>query len=368
MKENKIKIIGAGALVGILAALLVKFGNPVNMGVCVACFYRDIVGALGLHRAAVVQYLRPEIPGFILGAFIISITKGEFKSRGGSSPLIRFVLGFFLMIGALVFLGCPLRMILRLANGDLNALVGLFGYIVGIYVGIQFLKKGFTLGRSTDQPKASGYIMPAFAVILLVLLFTAPSFILFSEKGPGAMAAPIVISLIAGLLVGAVLQRTRLCTAGGIRDVFLIKDSHLTWGLIGIFVFALLGNIVFNFETFKIGFEGQPIAHNEHIWNFLGMVLAGITAVLLGGCPLRQTILAGEGDADAAVTILGLMAGAAFAHNFGLAASPKGVGVNGKIAVIVGFVVISMIAYGVIMSTKKQSSKMIEKGGVKVGE
>ncbi|MGF7058275.1 YedE family putative selenium transporter [Brassicibacter mesophilus] len=363
MKNNKWLIVGSGALVGVLAALLVKFGNPVNMGVCVACFYRDIAGALGLHRAAVVQYIRPEIPGFILGAFIIAKFKGEFKARGGSSPILRFILGFFLMIGALVFLGCPLRMILRLANGDLNALVGVVGYIAGILIAIQFLKRGFTLGRSVKQTQAAGYTMPTIAIVLLVLLIVGPSFILFSQEGPGSMAAPIAISLIAGLLVGGVLQRTRLCTAGGFRDAFLIKDFHFLWGLIGIFVFALLGNLIFNFETFKIGFEGQPIAHADHVWNFLGMALVGLTAVLLGGCPLRQTILAGEGDTDAAVTILGLIVGAAFAHNFGLAASPKGVPANGKIAVIIGFIAVIAIAVSVISSVNKNRKVLIQKEG-----
>ena len=37
-----------------------------------------------------------------------------------------------------------------------------------------------------------------------------------------------------------------------------------------------------------------------------------------------QPILAGEGNTDSAVTVLGLMAGAAFAHNFGLASSGEG--------------------------------------------
>ena len=56
MRKGPILI--AGGVIGLLAALLVKFGNPVNMGICVACFYRDIAGALGLHRAEVVQYIR----------------------------------------------------------------------------------------------------------------------------------------------------------------------------------------------------------------------------------------------------------------------------------------------------------------------
>ncbi|GAJ19481.1 unnamed protein product, partial [marine sediment metagenome] len=47
----KTLIILAGLVMGILAALLVNWGNPPNMGICVARFMRDIDGALGLHRA-----------------------------------------------------------------------------------------------------------------------------------------------------------------------------------------------------------------------------------------------------------------------------------------------------------------------------
>ena len=49
------------------------------------------------------------------------------------------------MIGALAFLGCPLRMVLRLAGGDGNALVGLVGFAIGIFVGTLFMKRGFSL-------------------------------------------------------------------------------------------------------------------------------------------------------------------------------------------------------------------------------
>lgn len=361
--NNKTKVIVSGGLIGILAALLVKFGNPVNMGVCVACFLRDIAGGLGLHRAEVVQYIRPEIMGFILGAFIISKLTGEFKARGGSSPLIRFFLGFFLMLGALVFLGCPLRAILRLANGDLNALVGIIGYSFGIFIGAQFIKNGFSLGRSVSQPKISGYIMPLTSIMLLIFLLLAPAFIFFSTEGPGSMTAPVALALGAGLAIGIAIQRTRLCTAGGIRDAFLIKDFHFLWGLIGIFIFAIIGNLALNPELFKVGFTEQPIAHSDHIWNFLGMTLAGICAVLLGGCPLRQSILAGEGDTDAGITILGLTLGAAFAHNFGIAASPKGVPSNGKVAVVVGLVIVVFIAVSVVKSAKSERENQLQKGG-----
>ena len=131
-------IIVVGAVIGVAAILLQKFGNPANMGICVACFERDIAGGLGLHRAAIVQYVRPEIIGFVLGSLGMALAVGEFRPRGGSSPLVRFVLGMVAAIGALVFLGCPWRTILRLAGGDGNALFGLAGLVCGIAGGTLF--------------------------------------------------------------------------------------------------------------------------------------------------------------------------------------------------------------------------------------
>lgn len=354
---GKRKMFIYGGIIGLIGAILMRLGNPGNMGICIACFWRDIAGALGLHRAEVVQYIRPEIIGIIFGTFAISYLTGDFKVKGGSSPLIRFILGFFLMIGALVFLGCPLRMVLRLANGDLNALIGLAGYVSGIFVGVLFLKKGFTLGKSIDQAKVAGFIYPIFAIILLIFLVVKPAFILFSTEGPGSMAAPIIISLVLGAIVGIALQRSRICTAGAFRDIILIKDSYFLWGLIGLFVFALIGNLALNFSTFKISFEGQPVAHTNQLWNFLGMTLVGLCSVLLGGCPIRQTVLASQGDTDAGITVFGLIVGAAFAHNFGLASSAKGATANGKVAVIIGLVFVMALAYGVLVTTKKSKSQ-----------
>ena len=65
MKE-KAAIIIAGVVLGLAALLLAWYGNPANMGFCIACFLRDIAGGLGLHRAEAVQYLRPEIAGLVL--------------------------------------------------------------------------------------------------------------------------------------------------------------------------------------------------------------------------------------------------------------------------------------------------------------
>ncbi len=341
--SGKKGIILVGAIVGFVAVVLVRFGNPVNMGLCIICFIRDTAGALGLHRAGVVQYIRPELIGLALGAFLMAARSKEYYSRGGSAPFTRFVLGFLVTIGALMFLGCPLRMVLRLAGGDLNALMGLAGFVVGILIGIAFLNKGFTLKRTYALSRFEGYLFPAVQLGLLVLLVAAPAFVFFSEKGPGAAHAPIILSLIAGLIIGIGAQKTRLCMVGGIRDLIMFKDWHLISGFIAIFVAALAGNIVTG--TFNMGFEGQPVAHADGLWNFLGMLLAGLGSVLLGGCPMRQIVLGAEGNIDSVITVLGMFAGAAFAHNFSLAASPAGPAPNGQVAVIIGLIVVLLIGY-----------------------
>jgi len=344
IKSEKTGIIFAGVSIGLIAALLVKLGNPVNMGFCIACFLRDISGALGLHRAAAVQYIRPEIIGLVLGSLLVALRHKEFSARGGSSPITRFFLGFFVMIGCLMFLGCPFRMILRLAGGDGNALFGLLGFAVGILCGVFFLNRGYSLRRTYRQSCCEGLALPVMMAVLLVLLLLAPAFIFFTQSGggPGALHSGVFFSLIAGLAVGAMAQRTRLCMVGGIRDVVLFGDLRLLSGFAAVFAAALTANLALG--LFSPGFAAQPVAHTDGLWNALGMLLCGFGCVLLGGCPLRQLVLVGEGNADSAISVLGLMIGAAFAHNFGLAASANGPTTNGKIAVVIGIVVVTAIA------------------------
>jgi uncharacterized membrane protein YedE/YeeE len=43
---------------------------------------------------------------------------------------------------------------------------------------------------------------------------------------------------------------------------------------------------------------------------------------LAGGCSCRQLFLAGEGDGDSAIFVLGVITGAGLSHNFALAGAP----------------------------------------------
>ena len=154
------------------------------------------------------------------------------------------------------------------------------------------------------------------------------------------------------------------CMVGGLRDAFMLKDFHLLYGFVAIFVVTLVGNLAMG--KFHLGFALQPIAHSAHLWNLLGMVLVGWGSVLLGGCPLRQLILAAQGNGDSAVTVFGMIVGAALAHNFGLAGNPDskseagelivgGISNAGKIAVVLGLVV--MLVVVILNLPKKEEAK-----------
>lgn len=352
MRKETTTILIAGTVIGVASTVLVKLGNPSNMGLCMACFERDIAGALGLHDFHATAWIRPEIIGILLGAFLTALFTREFRPEGGSSPALRFLLAMFVMIGALAFLGCPTRMVLRLGGGDLNALVGLVGFTCGIGVGVFLLRAGFNLGRTHKQRGPESLVMPAVMVGLLLLVIFLPA---FKEGGPihvGTKGHPgcegtaasqgvgIAVSLGIGLLVGILAQRSRLCFVGGIRDLILIRSGLLLCGFVAIFVVGLAGNLIVG--NFNLGFENQPIAHTAHLWNFFGMALVGLGSVLLGGCPFRQLVLAGNGNTDSALTIFGMIAGAAVAHNFGLV---KAASVYGKGAVVLGLVLVIIIGF-----------------------
>lgn len=347
------KLTLSGVVIGLLVMLLAMSGNPANMAICVACFIRDAAGALKLHTAAPVQYFRPEIVGFVCGSFLISMATKEYRSTAGSAPMVRFLLGAVMMIGALVFLGCPLRMVLRMSAGDLNAYVALIGFAGGVATGSCFLKKGFSLGRSYETKSLSGAVLPVLLAALLVIGVATGAYAA-STEGPGSKHAPLLLALMVALVIGALAQKSRMCFAGSIRDVILMKNFDLLSIIAALFAVMIIYNIATG--NFHLSFSGQPIAHSQHLWNILGMYVVGFAAVLAGGCPLRQLILAGQGSSDSAVTFLGMLLGAAFAHNFNLvgsaakaatatdAAVPGGPAMPGKIAVIVCIVLLFVIA------------------------
>ena len=93
-----------GALLGLGGVFLTYLGNPANSGICVSCFMENVAGALQLHGDLRMSYIRPELIGFLLGSFLFALQTGRFRVRGGSSPAVRFIMGFLSSWAALSLL------------------------------------------------------------------------------------------------------------------------------------------------------------------------------------------------------------------------------------------------------------------------
>ncbi len=217
---KKIYII-AGAVIGIGTVLLSYFGNPANTGLCISCFMRNISGAIGLHDNIRLQYLRPEIMAIVIGSFLVALFTREFKPTSGSSPILRFFIGILLIVGCSVYIGCPIKMVLRIASGDLAAWVGVLGLAGGVWAGLQFLERGFRLGLSQETSRANGAIFPVLMSVFVVFLLIKAPFVNFSVKGSASLHAPVWISLGIGLLVGVFAQLSGFCVTGGLSRLFL---------------------------------------------------------------------------------------------------------------------------------------------------
>ena len=331
----------SGAVLGIVAAFLAYAGNPANMGICAACFLRDTSGALGFHSVQTLQYLRPELIGLVLGGFLASLfwTK-EFAPKNSTATFSSFFLGVFAMIGALVFLGCPWRAFLRLGGGDMTAIAGFLGLVAGVGIGLFFKKNGYKVDESVSVSKNIGFLPVIFSVLLLLALVfglkIGENGALFSSvKGPAAQHAALFISLIGGLVVGVFMQKSKFCSVGAFARAYK-GDFSMFWGVVAIIAFASIANLALG--QYKFGFEAQPIAHNDFVWNFLGMVLAGLCFSLSEGCPGKHLVQMGTGNLHSGIFVIGMMAGAGFAHNFLLASSPAGITPYAPWAVGLGFV------------------------------
>lgn len=331
----------SGAVLGIVAAFLAYAENPANMGICAACFLRDTSGALGFHSVQTLQYLRPELIGLVLGGFLASLfwTK-EFAPKNSTATFSSFFLGVFAMIGALVFLGCPWRAFLRLGGGDMTAIAGFLGLAAGVGIGLFFKKNGYKVDESVSISKNIGFLPVIFSVLLLLALVfglkIGENGALFSSvKGPAAQHAALFISLIGGLVVGVFMQKSKFCSVGAFARAYK-GDFSMFWGVVAIIAFATIANLALG--QYKFGFEAQPIAHNDFVWNFLGMVLAGLCFSLSEGCPGKHLVQMGTGNLHSGIFVIGMMAGAGFAHNFLLASSPAGITPYAPWAVGLGFV------------------------------
>src|SRR5436190_406686 len=207
------------AAIGALAASLVVLGNPGNMGICGACFARDVAGSLGLQTTGP-AIMRPEFAATALGAFAAALLSGRGIGRSGGHAGARFVLCMFMAFCALVFLGCPFRLLQRLGGGDPTAWLALPGFVAGVGLGMTIERRGPTIGKTQPAPAFVGLLGPLAAAGLLALLVAGA----LRGPGPGDAGppahAPWLASLGLALVAGALLSATGFCAVSAARQVF----------------------------------------------------------------------------------------------------------------------------------------------------
>ncbi|MGA1870005.1 MAG: YedE family putative selenium transporter [bacterium] len=331
-----------GTLLGVVGVILVCLGNPINSGFCVSCFMEHIAGALHLHSIERMSYLRPEILGFILGSFLCAYLTGTFKPKSGISlPLVRLLMGIYIMIGAGLFIGCPIKAAFRLGAGDLTAIAGILGFIAGVWVGLGFIKNRFTLERKREAHPIDAFLLPLLIIFLILAYGIKAHFLITGTYGPAAMHAPFLIALIVSVGIGFSAQRSTFCMMAGVRNFLMSKDTLLLSGILSLLVSSLVMCLALGY--FKLGMFGQPGSHLAHGWSFGGMFLVGALSTFANGCPFRQLIMAGEGNIDAGITVIGMLIGAGIVHNWLLRSTLAGPTFQGEIALLTGIIFILIL-------------------------
>ena len=134
-----------------------------------------------------------------------------------------------------------------------------------------------------------------------------------------------IASLVQGLIIGYLGQRTRLCFIAGYRDFMMARDTTLLKGILGTLVGALGGFILFNalggnVPAFPMLSATAALAsRSTWLWTIVGGLGVGIVGVLSGGCPFRMHVLACEGKKTYWSYLIGFYVGLIF---FNLVTSP----------------------------------------------
>lgn len=144
------------------------------------------------------------------------------------------------------------------------------------------------------------------------------------SKDAAIIAVPVV-TLILGLLIGWLAQRSGFCSIGGFRDFFMFRHTRLLYGYIALIIGAFIGFLIFwllspaAFEGFfwlvKKGLMPVPGAPANLtvtayiVLAIIGGIAVGLIGVLLGGCPLRQVVMTAEGNAKSLCFVIGMCIG-----------------------------------------------------------
>lgn len=148
---SRITPITAGIAIGILAVAAQRlFDEPQAYGVCIACHSRDMLGwifnnllSINLVDVTTAGLFAPILTplGILIGAHLAARKNNIFSMPGQRGHARMFLLGFLVMVFALLLAGCPLRLLLRIAYGDMLSVFGLIWMVAGIAFGITVLRR-----------------------------------------------------------------------------------------------------------------------------------------------------------------------------------------------------------------------------------
>lgn len=157
-------------------------------------------------------------------------------------------------------------------------------------------------------------------------------------------------TLMVGLIIGYMGQRSGFCIVGAFRNFYLARDTHLLKGVGAIILVAfigfsfthLIGGPAQDFPAFSTGLTGNveklynactdPFGNADNlsdtsskaiigvlILTTLGGFGVGLFSVLANGCPFRQHVKAGEGHTGSLAFIMGFYLAAIV---FGMVVTP----------------------------------------------
>jgi len=150
---RRVSAVTYGVIAGLLAVgVQVFFGvkPPPAYGICVACHTRDMIAWLVNHLAgthweiAPVSLILPLLTtvGLLIGAYLAAVRNHERRKVALGGHWRSFVYGILVVNAAIVALGCPTRLLLLSAYGDMLALLTVAGLAVGILMGTILLSRG----------------------------------------------------------------------------------------------------------------------------------------------------------------------------------------------------------------------------------
>ena len=145
------------------------------------------------------------------------------------------------------------------------------------------------------------------------------------SKDVAIIAVPIV-TLLFGIFIGWLGQRSGFCSIGGFRDFFMFRHTRLLYGYLALIGGAFIGYLVFwlitpsAFENFfwLLGKGLMPVPGAPAnltvvayiVLAVIGGIAVGLIGVLLGGCPLRQVVMTSEGNIKSLCFVIGMCVGA----------------------------------------------------------